>query len=402
MALPEFKKATKLQARARVALIGLSGGGKTYTALALATELSERVAVIDTERGSASKYSDIFNFDVLELESFGPKTYVEAIQAAEAAGYEVIVIDSLSHAWMGKDGALEQVDKAAKRNQGNSFAAWRDVTPQHNELVDAMLRCKAHVIVTMRAKTEYLQEKDTKTGKATIRKIGLQPVQRDGLEYEFDVVGDMTQDNELIVSKTRCPKLSGAVIPKPGREFAGTLKAWLSDGAPAEEKKPDLKIVKPEPKPEAATATPMCDKHTATDIAILWKDYGPKDRDGKPLSQVAWLKEKHGVEKWSALPLSTAKGIFDGLRKREALAKKAAENQADAVEDERAAVAASLPHEALAVVRAEWLRLGGKEHSILREMDKRFSVGVYAELSDEQATELLQWLQKCILDVGVS
>lgn len=229
----QFKKATKTQARLRLALIGPSGSGKTYSALAIAKHLGDRVAVIDTERGSASKYADLFSFDALELDTFAPTTYVEAIHAAEAAGYDVLIIDSLSHAWMGKEGALEQVDRAAKRSQSNnSYTAWRDVTPMHNALIDAILQSACHIIVTMRAKTEYVLEENER-GKKVPRKVGMAPVQRDGMEYEFDVVGDMNQENDLIISKTRCPALTGQVINKPGEQIAKTLKVWLSDGAPA-------------------------------------------------------------------------------------------------------------------------------------------------------------------------
>ena len=230
-----FQRATKKSARLRMALIGVAGAGKTYTALNIATNLGGRVAVIDTERGSASKYSDLFDFDVLELETFSPQNYVDAIQSAEEAGYEVLIIDSLSHAWTGKGGALDQVDRIAKRSQsGNTFGAWRDVTPMHNALVDGIINARMHIITTMRAKTDYVQEKNEKTGRVTVRKVGLAPVQRDGLEYEFDVVADLDQDNNLIVGKTRCPAVSGAVISKAGKEIAQKLTAWLSDGGKAE------------------------------------------------------------------------------------------------------------------------------------------------------------------------
>ncbi len=235
-----------------MALIGVAGAGKTYTALAIASNLGSKIAVIDTERGSASKYSDQFEFDVLEIETYSPKTYIEAMQAAEEAGYDVLVIDSLSHAWVGKDGALEQVDKAVRRTQsGNNFGAWRDVTPQHNAMVDAMISSKCHIIGTMRAKTEYVQEKDPKTGRTTIRKVGMAPIQRDGLEYEFDVVADLDADNNFIVGKTRCPQLSGAVVNRAGREVARTLKNWLTDGEPSEAPKP---AVRREEAPERAQA----------------------------------------------------------------------------------------------------------------------------------------------------
>ncbi|MGI6558592.1 MAG: ATP-binding protein [Limnochordia bacterium] len=234
-----FRRATKQQAKLRMAIIGPAGSGKTYTALKVATELvpDGRIAVIDTERGSASKYAGTngFQFDVAELESFHPHNFIKGISEAEEAGYDVIIIDSLSHAWMGKDGTLELVDQAAKRMKtGNSYAAWKEGTKIQNQLVDAMLQSKLHVIATMRSKMEYVQEKDDK-GKTVIRKVGLQPVQRDQLEFEFDVIAEMDQDNTLVVSKTRCPDLAGAVIDKPGKEIADILRAWLSDGAPVTE-----------------------------------------------------------------------------------------------------------------------------------------------------------------------
>jgi len=240
----KFQKATKRQSRARIALIGPSGSGKTYTALSVASALGSRVAVIDSERGSAAKYSDRFAFDVLELDSFSPARYVEAIQVAEREGYEVIVVDSLSHAWMGKDGALEQVDRRA--GSGNSFTAWREVTPMHNALVEALVRCGAHLIATMRAKTEYVLEEHVKNGRKiqVPRKVGLAPVQRDGLEYEFDVTCDLDLDHNLRVSKTRCPALDGEVFERAGPPLAKTILAWLSDGV----------AVDPAPAPPAHSA----------------------------------------------------------------------------------------------------------------------------------------------------
>jgi len=270
-----FRKATKQQAKLRMALIGPSGSGKTYTALKIATQLGDRVAVIDTERGSASKYADKFEFDVLELDSFHPQQYIDGIKAAEAEGYDVLIIDSLSHAWMGKDGALELVDRAARRMQSqNTFAAWRDVTPLHNALVDAMLQSRLHLIATMRAKTEYIVEKDERTGKSVPRKVGLAPVQRDGLEYEFDVVADMDLDNNLIVSKSRCEALSGAVIPKPGEEVADILKAWLTDGVPVQDA--------PQPQPARATNGAS-------------KGGDESKRDDYHAAILAYLTEAHGV-----------------------------------------------------------------------------------------------------------
>lgn len=232
-----FHRATKSQAKLRMALMGPSGSGKTYTALSVAGALG-RIAVIDTEHGSASKYGDRFAFDVLELSDYHPQQYIDAIHAAGEAqadgssAYDVLIVDSLSHAWSGAGGVLEIVDRAAKRSDSkNTFAAWRDATPLHNQLVEALLAAPLHLIVTMRSKTEYVLERDER-GKMTPRKVGLAPVQREGMEYEFDVVAEMDMTNTLMVTKTRIPKLTGKVIPTPDGKLGETLKAWLLDGTP--------------------------------------------------------------------------------------------------------------------------------------------------------------------------
>jgi hypothetical protein len=193
------------------------------------------VAVIDTERGSASKYADQFLFDVQELESFHPNNYINAIHEAEQAGYAVLVIDSLSHAWNGPGGLLEQVENITKRSKsGSSFNAWGEATPLQNKLIDAITRSKMHIICTMRTKTEYVIEPNEK-GRQAPRKVGTAPVQRADIEYEFDVYADMDIDNTLIVHKSRCSELAGAVIVKPDSQVAEILKRWLA-GEPAPER----------------------------------------------------------------------------------------------------------------------------------------------------------------------
>lgn len=228
-----FVKATKAQAKARICLIGIPGSGKTYTGLTFARELAGsggRIAVIDTERGSASKYANLFEFDTSILETFSPRAYIAEILAAQVAGYDVLVIDGLSHAWMGRDGILQMVDDATARSASkNAFTAgWRDATPEHNRLVDTIVQCKCHVICTLRQKTEWLVE--DQNGKKVPRKVGLAPVQRDGLEYEFDLVADLDGENKMVVSKSRCPSMSGGVYLKPGPDVAQKFAAWLNDG----------------------------------------------------------------------------------------------------------------------------------------------------------------------------
>lgn len=226
-----FQKATKTAARLRLALAGPSGSGKTYTALTLAARLVQtrggRVALLDTEHGSAAKYGDIFDFDTAALDGdFHPYKFIEAIHFAESAGYQILVIDSLSHAWSGPGGVLELVERYAKvTRNGNrdKYAAWGEVTPIHNALIEAILASQMDIIATMRSKTEYARDE-----KGNIQKLGMNPIQRDGTEYEFDVVGDMNIQNELVITKSRCPDLAGKAIPRPGPAVADTLLAWLA------------------------------------------------------------------------------------------------------------------------------------------------------------------------------
>lgn len=227
-----FKRATRSQARLRLGLIGPAGSGKTMTALRIASGLGGRIAVVDTERGSASLYMGErdMEFDVIELDSYEVENFIEAINAAAAGGYSTLIIDSLSHAWAGKGGILEFVDKAGKRQGGGNFGAWRDATPRHNALVDAILGAPLHVICTLRSKVEYVVE--NVNGRNQVRKVGMQPVQRDGLEYEFTVVGDVTQEHDLIITKTRAAFLKDQVIREAGEDLGKQLAGWLSKGEP--------------------------------------------------------------------------------------------------------------------------------------------------------------------------
>ncbi|MDK0525036.1 AAA family ATPase [Streptomyces sp. ML-6] len=230
----QFAPATKEQSKARVALDGPSGSGKTYTALTIASALGSRIALIDTERGSARKYANEFAFDVLELAYFSPDDLVEALAAAGAAGYDVVIVDSLSHFWSGSGGMLEQVDHAAKKGfGGNSFGGWKEARPMERRMVDALVSYPGHVIVTMRAKTDYVLETN-EHGKQVPRKVGMKPEQREGLEYEFDIVGSMDWENTLIVTKSRARELTGVVVRQPGIEFGQQIKNWLEDGTAVE------------------------------------------------------------------------------------------------------------------------------------------------------------------------
>ena len=252
----QIEKATKIQAKGRIAITGPAGAGKTYTALLLAGELKGdgRILFLDSEARSSEKYADEFDFDIIPLAPpYSVETYLKAIKfAGEQDGYSVIIVDSLSHAWAGEGGALEQVDAAKTKYKGNTYVAWRDVTPTQWKMVESILQNPRHVIACMRSKMEYMI--DQEGGKMSVKKIGLQPIQRAGMEYEFDVVLDMDWDHRAVVSKTRMSSIADKVYLKPGKELGQEIAAWLGTGEavrpePLVEKEAEVEAVK-EPAPE--------------------------------------------------------------------------------------------------------------------------------------------------------
>lgn len=236
-----FTKATRQQARARLAFAGPTGSGKTYTALVWAKVLGgANVGLIDTERSSAKLYAPMpgelpkkgeFEFDHLDLAPpYHPNRLIDALAESASAGHDVTVIDSVSHFWAGEGGVLEIVDQA--KTGGDSFRAWSKGTPIQQRMVDAILRHPGHVIVTMRSKTEYALV-DGDKGKKTVEKIGMAPVQRDGIEYEFTVIQDIDIRHIAHVSKTRFSDLADRDIPvERTEEAARDFAAWLGAGAP--------------------------------------------------------------------------------------------------------------------------------------------------------------------------
>lgn len=228
-----FQKATRAQLKARVAFAGPTGSGKTWTSLEWATVLANggRIAVVDTERGSASLYSDHFDFDVMSFEPpYDPGRLVDVLQAADEHGYAVVLVDSLSHFWEGEGGTRDIADAASARSGGNSFAGWKDATPKLRHLIDTMLGLDAHLVATMRSKMEYVIEQNDR-GKSVPRKVGMAPVMRQGVEYEFTLVGDIDLDHRIAITKSRCDRLADELV-QPGRaaEAAETFAAWLGEG----------------------------------------------------------------------------------------------------------------------------------------------------------------------------
>ena len=311
--MSRFKKATRRQARLRMALDGPAGSGKSFTALRFAfshPDESVRVACIEAgENGGLSLYlgnkpdERKFDFDLLELtKNFSPMEYVNAIEDAGKEGYDILIIDSLSHAWSGQGGALEQVGASGFTDKDG----WRKVTPQHNRLVDAILQSPCHIICTMRTKTEYVIDEDS-SGRKSVKKIGMAPIQRAGMEYEFTVYGNLDHSHTLTISKSRCDLIQDAIVFKPTGRFMTPVWEWLETG-------------------EASNTEGIVKR-------IGSEDYEKITRllNGVPTAKVKnRLMELYGVGDLILLTQEQAKEMIDTLekKKREDEAAKAAKNAA--------------------------------------------------------------------------
>lgn len=238
-----FTDAVNVKTFLRMAIHGPSGCGKTYSALRIARGLvgpEGSIALIDTERGSAALYAGVVPIDGVPMvfkhgvlaPPYHPNRYCEAINSAAASGFDCLVIDSLSHAWAGEGGALELKDAATAKRKGDSFSAWQDVTPLQQRLVDTILSYPGHVIATMRAKAAYVLTEVERDGrkKTEITKAGMAPIQRDDLEYEFSIVGQLDQEQNMTFTKARLSSLRGVVIDCPSERFGEALGAWLAEG----------------------------------------------------------------------------------------------------------------------------------------------------------------------------
>lgn len=239
-----FQKAQRKQAKLKIGISGPSGAGKTFSALRLASGIGKKIAVIDSERGSASLYSDRFDFDVLELTPpFTTEKYIEAMKAAFVAGYEVLIIDSVSHAWSGEGGILNQKEQLDARG-GNSFANWAKMTPKQEKFISAIVQCPLHIICTMRSKQDYSQTQEG--NKMKIQKVGLAPVQREGFEYELTTMFDVAMNHEAETSKDR----TGLFVDKIAQitedtgkrfiEWLGSAKQEVAPTPPPVQKEDDL------------------------------------------------------------------------------------------------------------------------------------------------------------------
>lgn len=255
----EIKKAERKQLKLRLCIMGPSGSGKTYSALALASGLGKKILLIDTENHSSTTYADEFSFDMIDIQPpYTIEKYLEAMKAGVDNKYDVIILDSISHAWAGEGGLLDQKSNLDRLNpKANQFTNWQSITSSHEKFKAYLLYANAHMISTMRSKQEYVIEENAQ-GKKVPRKLGMAPIQREGMEYEFGVVLDMNMEHLANVTKTRIKFLDGnAFIPTP--EAGKQLLEWLNTGAPA-----DMQVFAPgidaETKPKLAEVYELLEK----------------------------------------------------------------------------------------------------------------------------------------------
>ena len=221
-----FTKATKTKSKLRLALTGTAGSGKSLGSLLIAKGLGGRIAMIDTENGSGNVYSDICDYDICNLSApYDPRKYIQCIHEAEKLGNDIIIIDSISHESNGEGGCLDLHTRECASGKGNSFTAWSKITPLHNLFVQALTASPCHIIATIRSKTDHVINESRQ-----VIKVGLAPVQRDNIEYEFSTVFDISMAHLATVNKDRTglfPDTPFEITPDIGAK----LRKWLNDDA---------------------------------------------------------------------------------------------------------------------------------------------------------------------------
>ena len=233
-AISGFRPAKRSAAKLRLGIAGPAGSGKTLSALLIGFGITSdwsKIGMVDTENGSGELYvgtqingTKVGDYNVLTLQApYEPKKYIDAIKLAEEAGLELLIIDSLTHAWAGEGGLLDLHGKLTDSSQSkNSWAAWRQVTPKHSQLIEKLLTTKLHVIVTVRSKMAYTQD-----GKNVV-KVGMEPIFRDGIEYEFTTFFDMSINHLAIATKDRTNTFSADNPFTPTPETGQRILRWLA------------------------------------------------------------------------------------------------------------------------------------------------------------------------------
>lgn len=232
----KLQKATRKKVKLRLNLSAPSGAGKTYSALKLAKGLVgewSKIAVIDTENGSASLYEHLGDFNTIDLQPpFSPERYIQAIDMCLTAGMECIIIDSSSHEWSGPGGCLEINENLANaKYRGNTWSAWNETTPRHDAFVSKVLHAPVHIITCTRSKMETVMTDDKK-----VKKVGMKDIQREGWEYELTVSLNIDRDTHKAIASKDRTELFDNKEPFLITEKTGELiRDWCEKGVDTEQ-----------------------------------------------------------------------------------------------------------------------------------------------------------------------
>ena len=222
----ELRTSTRSKTKIKLAIQGVSGSGKTLSSLLMAYGIANdwsKIAVIDTENGSADLYCHLGSYKVLSLSApYTPESYIQAITICEQAGVEVIIIDSISHVW-------EFLLKCHAAMVGNSFVNWGKITPRYDAFIQKMLQSSCHIICTMRAKQGYVLNE--RNGKAIPEKIGLRAIAREGTDYEFTVVLNIDQNHLAKATKDRTGLFNQQAAFTPNAEVGVKFLNWCKAAA---------------------------------------------------------------------------------------------------------------------------------------------------------------------------
>lgn len=261
----EIKKAEQVTKPLKIAYQGPAGSGKTDGAIATAIRMGfKNVVVIDTEHRSSANFSKKYNgaYSILGFEApYTSARYVEALNAARAYGADCVIVDSITHQWDGQDGILDRKDKEQRANPSlNSYTLWSKYTAEHKKFIEFLLAFPIPIFVTMRSKTAYVLTENDR-GRQVPKKMGMEPIQRDGVDYEFDIVAEINIAHTAEITKDRTGVLADKQFDLVGSdEFVKILQEWQKSGAPlvpaptVATPTPAAAIAEPQPPPPAKAA----------------------------------------------------------------------------------------------------------------------------------------------------
>jgi archaellum biogenesis ATPase FlaH len=231
----QIKKAERRQVKIRMGISGPAGSGKSMSALLIAHGMCgdwSKICVIDTENGRANYYAHLGEYSTIEITgTYETEKYIKAIEMAEQAGFEVIIVDSMTHAWNAPGGILALVDSLTANTKLNNFTAWGVATPKEQAFRQRILASKAHIICTFRSKVE------TTLVDGKVKKMGMKVEYREGIEYEFTLFGEM-HETQMHLTKDNTQVFPANKPFLPCVETGQQIINWCLQGSPTEVKDP--------------------------------------------------------------------------------------------------------------------------------------------------------------------